>query len=95
MAIVTDVPAYQQFTPGRIDHHNVQVALALLIAAATVWSDKNRWCAAAAGLLTGFALAIGFESLPYLAVCGAMLALRYVADVCGVPMTTTQILEVL
>ena len=74
------VPAYQQFTPGRIDHHNVQVALALLIAAATVWSDKNRWCAAAAGLLTGFALAISFESLPYLAVCGAMLALRYVAD---------------
>ena len=21
------VPAYQQFTPGRIDHHNVQIAL--------------------------------------------------------------------
>jgi hypothetical protein len=74
------VPAYQQFTPGRIDHHNVQIALALLIAAATAWSDRKRWCAAAAGLLTGFALAIGFESLPYLAVCGAMLALRYVAD---------------
>jgi hypothetical protein len=74
------VPAYQQFTPGRIDHHNAQIALTLLIAAATVWSDRKSWCAATAGLLTGFALAIGFENLPCLAICGAMLALRYVAD---------------
>ena len=35
------VPAYQQFTPGRIDHHNVQIALALLVTAATVWSDRK------------------------------------------------------
>src|SRR5665213_3323585 len=28
------VPAYQQFTPGRIDHHNVQIALAMLTLAA-------------------------------------------------------------
>jgi len=74
------VPAYQQFTPGRIDHHNVQIALTLLVAAAVVWSDRARWIAAAAGALSGFALAVGFESLPYLAVCGAMLALRSVAD---------------
>ena len=37
------VPAYQQFTPGRIDHHNVQIALTLLAVAATVWSDRKRW----------------------------------------------------
>jgi hypothetical protein len=74
------VPAYQQFTPGRIDHHNVQIALALLVAAATVWSDRKRWTAAAAGALTGLAFAIAFESVPYLAICGGMLALRYVAD---------------
>jgi hypothetical protein len=74
------VPAYQQFMPGRIGHHNVQIALVLLVAAMTVWSDRKTWCSAAAGVLTGFALAIGFESLPCLAVCGGMLALRYVAD---------------
>ena len=45
------VPAYQQFTPGRIDHHNVQIALTMLAVAATVWSDRFRWAAAAAGLL--------------------------------------------
>lgn len=74
------VPAYQQFTPGRIDHHNVQIALTLLTVAATVWSDRLAWCAAAAGALTALALAIGFECLPYLAVCGAAFAIRYVAD---------------
>ena len=47
------VPAYQQFTPGRIDHHNVQIALTLLVVAAIVWSDRKRWTAAAAGALSG------------------------------------------
>ena len=74
------VPAYQQFTPGRIDHHNVQIALTLLAVAATVWSDRKRWCAIAAGAISGVALAIGFESLPYLAACGAAFALRSIAD---------------
>jgi hypothetical protein len=32
-------------------------------------------------VLTGLAFAIDFESIPYLAICGGMLALRYVADV--------------
>ena len=72
------VPAYQQFTPGRIDHHNVQIALTMLAVAATVWSDRIRWAAMAAGLLSGAALTIGFESVPYLAVCGGAFALRYV-----------------
>src|SRR4029079_18939514 len=72
------VPGYQQFTPGRIDHHNVQIALTMLAVAATVWSDRWRWGATAAGLLTGAALTIGFEAVPYLAACGAAFALRYV-----------------
>jgi hypothetical protein len=74
------VPAYQQFTPGRIDHHNVQIALTMLTVAATVWSDRVRWGATAAGLLTGLALAIGFESVPYLAACGAVFGFRYVVN---------------
>ena len=53
------VPAYQQFTPGRIDHHNVQIALTLLTVAATAWSDRKWWCGYAAGALSGLLLAIG------------------------------------
>ncbi len=77
---VAGVPAYQQFSPGRVDHHNVQIAVTILTLAATVWSDRVRWCAIAAGVLTGFGLAIGFEGLPYLAACGAAFALRYIFD---------------
>jgi hypothetical protein len=77
------LPALYQFRPGRIDHHNVQIALSVLAVAATVWSDRVRWAAFAAGAVTGLALAIGLECLPYLIVCGAAFALRYVFDRAG------------
>jgi len=77
---VVGLPALYQFRPGRIDHHNVQIALSVLAVAATVWSDRIRWTAAAAGVVTGLALAIGLECFPYLLVCGAAFALRHVLD---------------
>jgi hypothetical protein len=77
---VFGLPGFQQFKPGRIDHHNVQIALAVLVVAATVWSDRLVWAACAAGVLTGLALAIGLESLLFLALAGAAFALRYAVD---------------
>jgi hypothetical protein len=74
------LPAFHQFTPGRIDHHNVQIALSVLAVAATVWSDRVRWTAWAAGAMTGLALAIGLECLPYLMVCAGAFAVRYAMD---------------
>jgi hypothetical protein len=77
---VLGLPALQQFKPGRIDHHNVQIALTLLAVAATVWSERVTWAGTAAGLISALALTIGFECLPFIALCGAGLALRFVAD---------------
>jgi hypothetical protein len=77
---VFGLPGMVQFRPGRIDHHNIQITLAALAVAATVWSDRKRYAAPLAGAVTGLALAIGLESLPLLALCGAALALRYVFD---------------
>ena len=77
------LPAFQQFKPGRIDHHSVQIAITVLVVAATAWSDRLRWCAVAAGALTGLGLAIGFEGMPFLALCGAILTLRYLTDDTG------------
>lgn len=74
------LPAFHQFRPGRIDHHNVQIALSMLVVAATVWSDRVRWAPAVAGATTGLALGIGLESLPYLMFCGIAFAGRYVFD---------------
>src|SRR5262249_36527932 len=36
---VVGLPAFQHFIPGRIDHHNVQIAIAVLLEAAVAWSD--------------------------------------------------------
>src|SRR5215216_5919574 len=80
---ILGLPALQQFKPGSIDHHNVQIALAVLTVAATVWSDRLRWTAWVAGGLTGLALAIGLESLPYLVLCGAAFVVRTVFDRSG------------
>lgn len=79
MAVV-GLPAFHQFRPGRIDHHNVQIALSVLVVAATVWSDRVRWAAWAAGAATALALAVGLECLPYLMVCAAAFAARFVID---------------
>jgi hypothetical protein len=72
------LPAFAHFAPGRIDHHNVQIALAVLLVATVAWSDRERWAAAAAGVLTGAAMAIGFEGLPYIVLAGVALALRFI-----------------
>jgi len=77
--------AYQQFLPGTIDHHNVQIALTMLTVAATVWSDRISWSAIAAGFLTALSIAIGLETLPYLAMCGGAVALRFVVSPAGGP----------
>jgi hypothetical protein len=71
------LPAFQHFKPGRIDHHNVQIALALAVVAAAAWSDRARHAAVLAGALTGLAAAIGLEGLPFLVTAGAALALRF------------------
>jgi len=77
---VVGLPAFQQFLPGRIDHHNAQIALSAAIVAATVWSDQSRGAAIIAGALSGLALAIGLENLAFVALCGVAVALRYVAN---------------
>jgi hypothetical protein len=71
-------PGIQQFRPGRIDHHNVQIALSVLVVAATVWTDRWRFAPWTAGALTGLVLAVGLEGLPLLAVCGGMIACGFI-----------------
>jgi hypothetical protein len=86
--LVVGLPAFQQFRPGRIDHHNVQIALTMLILAAALWSDRLRWTAWAAGALSGLALAIGLESVPFLVIAGAVFAGRFILDRNAAPALT-------
>jgi hypothetical protein len=80
LLLLFGLPAFQQFKPGRIDHHDVQITLAGLTLAAAVWADRVRWAAWVAGALSGLALAIGVESLPFIALAGGAFAVRYALD---------------
>jgi hypothetical protein len=85
LLLAVGLPAFQDFRPGRIDHHNVQIALVLLILAAAAWADRKPWAAWVAGLLSGLAIAIGFEGVPFIAVAGAVFVGRYIVERAAAP----------
>ncbi|SMH31714.1 GtrA family protein [Mesorhizobium australicum] len=60
------------FQPGAIDHHNIQLVLTLGVALGLVAGGFAS--AAAAGACAALTLAIGMETLPYVAVGGAVAA---------------------
>jgi hypothetical protein len=74
------LPALQHFKVGRIDHHNVQIALAMAVLAAALWSDRARHAAALAGGLTGLATSIGLESVLFVAAAGAAITMRFILE---------------
>ena len=69
---------YGQFAPGRIDHHNVQIAFCIVAAAGALWSAESWIAALVAGAATGLGLAIGIEGLFLYATLGAGVALGFV-----------------
>lgn len=76
--LVLDLLLYLQFWPGRIDHHNIQIAMALIAVAGAGAGGTGGGIVA--GLSTAFGLAVGLEALPFLALAGAALAARFLAD---------------
>jgi hypothetical protein len=72
------LPAFQQYNPGRIDHHNVQISLSLALVAAAVWSHERRIAAIGCGLISGLMLAVGFEAIAFVVLIGAMVGLRFI-----------------
>jgi hypothetical protein len=80
LIFATNLQVYEQFIPGRIDHHNVQIVMTLVAAVCTMARvDRARW-AIAAGIATGLGLTIGIEALPFQALIGAAYGLRAAID---------------
>ncbi|HWE98539.1 MAG TPA: hypothetical protein VG248_01975 [Caulobacteraceae bacterium] len=79
LLLLTVQPLYGQFVPGRIDHHNVQITMAL-VALACAAGATGAAGGAAAGAATAAGLAVGLEALPFHVLAGAALALRYVGN---------------
>ena len=67
------------FMPERIDHHGWQLACLALTVAGVVDPARRRG-GAIVGLASAVSLSIGLEMLPYAALAGAVIALRWVWD---------------
>ena len=64
------------FAPGNIDHHNVQLVLSLAVLAALSAPESGFRQGCAAGICAVLSLAVGMETLPYVAVAGLCVAAR-------------------
>ena len=72
------IVSLNRFQPGSIDHHNVQVALIVGIAAMLLAPAMRARDHAIAGVLAGFAIAIGVETTPLIGAVCLVVALRWV-----------------
>lgn len=68
------------FGAGNIDHHNVQLVLALITLAALVRLERGATMGIAAGLATALMLAVGLETLPLIAGAGLACAMSIIID---------------
>ncbi len=66
------------FSIGRIDHHNVQVLMLVIMTLAAIWPDRARGAGILCGIAAAFSLAIGLEILLYILAIGALLFVRAV-----------------
>jgi hypothetical protein len=69
-----------RFLPGSIDHHNVQMVLAAIMAAGLLDPSRGRISHAVAGFAAAVAIAIGAETTPLVAVACALVGLIWIAE---------------
>lgn len=67
-----------QFVPGRVDHHDVQIVLSLLLAMQTIEAIERASRAMLAGAIGALMMAIGLESLHVVAVAGMVFVTRWI-----------------
>ncbi|TPK91212.1 GtrA family protein [Mesorhizobium sp. B2-4-12] len=71
------------FSPGALDHHNVQLVLTLASLALLLDAPTHRPAAFVAGICATLTLAIGMESAPYAGTLGAVVALLFLGNGAG------------
>jgi hypothetical protein len=78
--MLSNTTLFVQFRPGRIDHHNIQIVMAVIAVACAMAGTQRLRFAAVAGVATGLGLAIGIEALAFHALAGASFALSAAMD---------------
>ena len=82
LAVVITLTAYipmLMYAPERIDHHGWQLAM-LCLTVAGLCDPARRRGGVLVGVASAVSLSIGLEMLPYCAMAGGILALRWAAD---------------
>lgn len=67
------------FAPTRIDHHGWQLAF-LALTLTGLFDEKRLRGGLTTGCATALSLSVGLEMLPYLALCGGVIGLRWIMD---------------
>ncbi|HSR55130.1 MAG TPA: hypothetical protein VLN73_02740, partial [Alphaproteobacteria bacterium] len=80
LMIGTLVIPFQQFLPGRIDHHGLQLTLTVLALGCLlrVLIHHSNWAAVGIGIAGALSLAIGLEALPFLGAATLALTLAWI-----------------
>ena len=65
------------FSKGSLDHHNIQVALSVWLVALILPASNETRAHGLAGVVAVLMLAIGMETLPYVAIAGLWVAGRF------------------
>ncbi|WP_027170128.1 hypothetical protein [Mesorhizobium sp. WSM3224] len=68
------------YDPGALDHHNVQLMLTMASLALLLEAPARRGAALFSGLSAALTLAVGMETVPYVATIGVCVSLLFVAD---------------
>ena len=70
-------PASTLFLPGRIDHHNLQIVLAL-VATLMLVRPGSMMAGLVAGVATSLSIVVGMETTPLLGIVGLVIAIDWV-----------------
>lgn len=71
------------FSPGALDHHNVQLTLTIASLSLLLEATMRRPAALLSGVCAALMLAVGMETAPYVATIGACVALLFAFDADG------------
>ena len=74
------LPVFSEFSPGRIDHHNVEAVLVLWLALESLNALTRNGAAWRAGIAAATSLAIGAETLPIVGAAISAFGLIWVID---------------
>ncbi|MHA6730179.1 hypothetical protein [Devosia sp. A369] len=74
------IAVYTEFIPGRVDHHNVQIALTLALILASILGRQSVGWAVAAGIIAATGIAIGTEVLPSVIAALVCFALYWLVE---------------